>query len=354
MIVTPPLFISSRLMAAIVIEGDTGGIVNIEYAGTTRDGQHAYRWVIEGHDHTEIGQGDGPQTASDEANYTTAMETLLGFLEAGAESYRHTMSGGTSDNSDLFPPAVMEWAYMNSDELAMARGMIDPENTEEEQGWVDDEEPDDPFVDDDPELPRGTHVTVITQRGIAFWVIKASPDQVIVRMVQDDRDFTVDRDEVEALDREAFCGECGQIGCGHDGLDRSHDVDAETAAAIAFIAAHCKEAWQAGDVAFFEYHCNESHDSAHAAWWYRSHQTVTVLGESDHDGEDGSTWMERAEDGTPKCYEVRWADGFEGAVFEDELLTSTAGWERPCPPRITALRWPPANAHNCTYTRKGI
>lgn len=41
------------------------------------------------------------------------------------------------------------------------------------------------------------------------------PDTAIVRMVGDDRDFELPTDELVALDREAFCGECGQIGCGH-------------------------------------------------------------------------------------------------------------------------------------------
>lgn len=89
--------------------------------------------------------------------------------------------------------------------------------------------------------------------------------------------------------------------------------------------------WEAGDTAHFEYRCNESHDSAHAEWWYRSHQQVLVLGETDHDGH-GMTLAERTEAGQPVCYEVRWTDGFEGTVTEDELLTDPAGFLRPNPP----------------------
>lgn len=99
-----------------------------------------------------------------------------------------------------------------------------------------------------------------------------------------------------------------------------------------FIATYCKESWQAGERAWFEYHCNEAHDSDHAEWWYRSHQQVTVVGDADHDGHWG-TMLERADGGTPKLYNVRWDDGFEGAVFEDELLTDPAAFERPEPPK---------------------
>lgn len=95
---------------------------------------------------------------------------------------------------------------------------------------------------------------------------------------------------------------------------------------------HWREAWQPGETAWFEYHCNESPDSAHAEWWYRSQEQVTVLGEADHDGWEGSTFADRAEAAQPKVYKIRWADGFEGDVFEDELLTSPAGFERPAPP----------------------
>lgn len=45
--------------------------------------------------------------------------------------------------------------------------------------------------------------------------------RVVAVMVGDDRRFTFDVDELAPLRREDYCGECGQIGCTHDGLDRS-------------------------------------------------------------------------------------------------------------------------------------
>ena len=44
--------------------------------------------------------------------------------------------------------------------------------------------------------------------------------RVICVMVGDNRKFSVDPDEVHPLDELDYCHECGQVGCGHDGLER--------------------------------------------------------------------------------------------------------------------------------------
>jgi hypothetical protein len=54
-----------------------------------------------------------------EPNVTDAAETLFSFLGAAAEAYRYSMAGGASENDDLFPGHVMEWAYMNDDVISM-------------------------------------------------------------------------------------------------------------------------------------------------------------------------------------------------------------------------------------------
>lgn len=48
-----------------------------------------------------------------------AAETLFAFLSAAAEAYRYEMNGGTSENIDLFPAHVTEWAYQNEDEISL-------------------------------------------------------------------------------------------------------------------------------------------------------------------------------------------------------------------------------------------
>lgn len=47
--------------------------------------------------------------------------------------------------------------------------------------------------------------------------------RVVAHMIGDDRDFTFDIDDLEPIARDDYCGECGQIGCVHDGYDREED-----------------------------------------------------------------------------------------------------------------------------------
>ena len=77
--------------------------------------------------------------------------------------------------------------------------------------------------------------TIAGYRGIAWYVRgwETKPDQdtewsgietrtgnLVCTMIGDDRHFAFEPDEVHELPREEFCGECGQIGCTHDGLVR--------------------------------------------------------------------------------------------------------------------------------------
>ena len=43
-------------------------------------------------------------------------------------------------------------------------------------------------------------------------------------MVGDDAHYLFEPGDIQPLRREDYCGECGQIGCAHDGLDRRVDV----------------------------------------------------------------------------------------------------------------------------------
>jgi hypothetical protein len=43
---------------------------------------------------------------------------------------------------------------------------------------------------------------------------------LVAVMVGDDARHVFDPGDLEPLDREEFCGECGQIGCCHDGMER--------------------------------------------------------------------------------------------------------------------------------------
>ena len=83
--------------------------------------------------------------------------------------------------------------------------------------------------------------------------------------------------------------------------------------------------WAVGDAAFFEYQCQQSHDSADAELWYRSHQPITVIDDSEElydPAPDLNTLAKRRDQGQPRCYTVRFSDGFEGTAKECELYVS--------------------------------
>ncbi|KKK94784.1 hypothetical protein LCGC14_2679340 [marine sediment metagenome] len=63
----------------------------------------------------------------------------------------------------------------------------------------------------------------------------------------------------------------------------------------------------------FEYHCYEGEDSCDAELWHHTHQQVEVL--SKYAG------MDEAETG--RLYRVRFADGLEYDVWDDELMKSS-------------------------------
>lgn len=77
------------------------------------------------------------------------------------------------------------------------------------------------------------------------------------------------------------------------------------------------------DLIWFEYHCTESHDSADAQMWYRSHQLVRIV-----------DWQITEDPGvTPDTCTVRFADGFEGTAWADELCPNgPSDFYRPAPP----------------------
>jgi hypothetical protein len=50
--------------------------------------------------------------------------------------------------------------------------------------------------------------------------------RIVVTMIGDDARHVVDIEDLTPLDREDYCGECGQVGCAHDGLDRDDSDNA--------------------------------------------------------------------------------------------------------------------------------
>lgn len=85
-----------------------------------------------------------------------------------------------------------------------------------------------------------------------------------------------------------------------------------------------------GSKLWFEYHCDESKKSVDYQLYLKSHQIVTVLSISEFGG--GNTLKERLENGEPRVYKVKFSDGEEHDVFEDELLNDQSEFTRPDPP----------------------
>ena len=52
-----------------------------------------------------------------------------------------------------------------------------------------------------------------------WYGIEVRTGNVVCIMVGDDQCFSVDPDDLTPLDDLAYCAECGQVGCGHDGRD---------------------------------------------------------------------------------------------------------------------------------------
>jgi len=95
-----------------------------------------------------------------------------------------------------------------------------------------------PHYETDDETFNADAYTVKGYRGIAFYVLgwETEPDEdtewsghenrtgnVLAVMVGDDHRHKVDPEDLIPIDRKDYCGECGQMGCQHDGLDRTDD-----------------------------------------------------------------------------------------------------------------------------------
>jgi hypothetical protein len=101
--------------------------------------------------------------------------------------------------------------------------MQDIEFPEDDEDYWEDDDNEEFWMENDVTYPRGTFVKVDSYPGVAFRVQAlgmTSGEVARVVMVGDDRVHEVDIDEISLLPREDFCGECGQIGCAHDGLER--------------------------------------------------------------------------------------------------------------------------------------
>jgi hypothetical protein len=113
-----PIYISSRLMAAVKVDGME---IGIDPTGETRGGKSEWYWYVEPYGSCKriaegwdlAGRGDANEM----------MATLLTFLSAFGESVgyanRRRVPLSETENGDLFPAELAEWAEANGEEFDM-------------------------------------------------------------------------------------------------------------------------------------------------------------------------------------------------------------------------------------------
>lgn len=121
----------SDITASATIDGVRVGVTYAGMRYEPNDGiRAAYHWQVDLPGNV-TGATDlhGPATRGNPGP-RSMLTTLLAFLGAAAESYGYDMrhGPGSSENGDLFPPAVTEWAYMHDDELTMLASELDEED----------------------------------------------------------------------------------------------------------------------------------------------------------------------------------------------------------------------------------
>lgn len=62
------------------------------------------------------------------------------------------------------------------------------------------------------------------ESGEGEWVDDVESGRVIVVMVGDDSEAEIDFSDLTKIDDDDYCGGCGQIGCTHDGRERSNAI----------------------------------------------------------------------------------------------------------------------------------
>lgn len=117
---TDPIIITPRLLPGVRV-GDAW--ISVEHAGATDyAGRGRIRYYIDGPGFEYENEDLSLPIRVAHTGLQEALENLLGFIGAAGEAYRYTQSTGrASENLDLFPSAVNEWAYQHSDEIDMLR-----------------------------------------------------------------------------------------------------------------------------------------------------------------------------------------------------------------------------------------
>lgn len=111
--VRSPLYISSRLMAALRLED--GSQLHVGALDRDGEGRVRYEWIIDGPNGRMVATDTDLRSGCGAAiDYTDTMRSLLTFLSACAESLSY---GPDGENSDLFPENAHAWIIDHAEEL---------------------------------------------------------------------------------------------------------------------------------------------------------------------------------------------------------------------------------------------
>lgn len=123
MLLSSPIVITPRLLPGVRI-GDAW--VSIARNGITRDNRDRFDYWID-FDGQEV-FGSDLCSGVGGCSLQSALASLLSFLGAFAESIGYeTRTGRDSENSDMFPAILRDWAYLHAEEFSILEDEI--ENT---------------------------------------------------------------------------------------------------------------------------------------------------------------------------------------------------------------------------------
>lgn len=116
MILKDPFVISPRLLPALKV-GEAW--VQLEYSRRpgNEPGRVRYKWTIDLG--SQSWSDDDMSSGCQGGTLQEGFASLLSFLGAFAEGRSYSQrTGRESENGDLFPEGLAEWAYQNSDEIS--------------------------------------------------------------------------------------------------------------------------------------------------------------------------------------------------------------------------------------------
>jgi hypothetical protein len=130
-----PFIISARLAPALEIGDATLSLIGTDVKASDEPGalilgqRIGATLVLDFADGTEYECSDLQSGCGGFGSVVDIFESFLSFLSAAAEARAFTQRTGiTSDNDDMFPPNVMQWAADNASEIEGAQCELQDEN----------------------------------------------------------------------------------------------------------------------------------------------------------------------------------------------------------------------------------